>query len=65
MDRYLEDADPEKKLRSKQIHSRLSACRDRINALTQEHVSSRIFMRRHGFILYLGCIDARSFEAYC
>jgi hypothetical protein len=39
MDRYREDADPDKKARSKIIQERLSLCRDRINALTHEHVS--------------------------
>jgi len=42
MDRYLEDADPEKKARSKAIQERLSACRDRINAITHEHVSKHV-----------------------
>lgn len=39
MDRWLEDADPDKKARAKEIQGRLSACRDRINTLTVEHVS--------------------------
>jgi hypothetical protein len=38
MDRWLEDANPEKRARSKEIQARLATCRDRINALTQEHV---------------------------
>ncbi|KAG9055761.1 ubiquitin-specific protease ubp2 [Serendipita sp. 407] len=37
VDRYLEDADPEKKAKSKAIQTRLTQCRDRINAITQDH----------------------------
>jgi len=35
MDRFLDSADPEKKLRSKAVQAELTACRERLRALTQ------------------------------
>lgn len=39
MDRFLDSADAEKRLRSKDIQTRLNASRDRIQRLTQGKVS--------------------------
>jgi ubiquitin carboxyl-terminal hydrolase 25 len=45
MDRYLEDSSPEKKAAAKEIQARLTACRDRINVLTRDHVSLVLLSR--------------------
>lgn len=39
MDRFLDDAKPEKRARAKEIQARLTVCRDRIQALMQSEVS--------------------------
>lgn len=57
MDRWLEDANPEKRARSKEIQGRLATCRDRINALTQEHVRELgKFDSWRGYLLVSGCV---------
>lgn len=40
MDRFLEDSNLEKRIKAKEIQGRLTACRERINLLTQEHAST-------------------------
>jgi len=42
MDRFLDDATPEKRARAKEIQARLTMCRDRIQALTQSEVSEEV-----------------------
>jgi ubiquitin carboxyl-terminal hydrolase 25/28 len=42
MDRFLDDAKPEKRARAKEIQARLTVCRDRIQALTQSEVSEEV-----------------------
>ena len=42
MDRFLDDAKPEKRARAKEIQARLTMCRDRIQALMQSEVKEDI-----------------------
>jgi ubiquitin carboxyl-terminal hydrolase 25 len=42
MDRFLDDVNPEKRTRAKEIQARLTLCRDRIQVLTQSEVSGDV-----------------------
>lgn len=60
MDRFLDDAKPEKKARAKEIQARLTMCRDRIQVLMQSEVNEtyRDRFRSNGHSQGLAITDA-------
>ena len=49
MDRFLDRADPEKKVQSKSIQTELNACRERIQALAKGKVRMKCFFTSYAY----------------
>ena len=58
MDRFLESADSEKKVKSRAIQVELTACRERIAALTQGPVRIFSFTKSHSVLISIVFIRA-------